>query len=255
MAAVSGRDAVAFLDALAGQGLAGATLNSRATNLRVLFTWLTKRHELPEGFANPFAGKSRSTKPKVKRRAMTDHEIASLVGDAPLAREQAKRFRDAVPWLVLVAAYSGLRAGELCSLTPADIEQHDGFHVIHVRDGKTESATRQVPIHGELIKRGFLDYVETCKGPLFGVGAHRLAKSFPPYRRSRGVGSAETPFHSLRHSFVTALERAGVSSDDVARLAGHRHLLSFSFGTYSAPSLKRLAVAVALIEYPAVTRK
>jgi integrase len=137
---------------------------------------------------------------------------------------------------------------------PDDIEQHDGFHVIRVRDGKTESAARQVPIHGELIKRGFLDYVATCRGTLFGVTAHRLAKSFPPYRRSRGVGSAETPFHSLRHSFVTALERAGVSSDDVARLAGHKHLLSFSFGTYSAPSLKRLAVAVALIEYPALSK-
>jgi len=92
VAAVTGRDAVAFLDRLAkinpdyrrdpksseltlaqleefyaakkSKGLAAATINRHAGHIRVLIAWLIKRHELPEEHRNPFDKKSRRVKSK-----------------------------------------------------------------------------------------------------------------------------------------------------------------------------------------------
>ena len=86
---------------------------------------MTKRHELPEEHPNPFAGKSRSAKGN-PRLPMTDAEIVNLLDGTPLAREPGQNFRECVGWLVLLGAYTGARAGELCALTSDDVREKDG---------------------------------------------------------------------------------------------------------------------------------
>ena len=75
--------------------------------------------------------------------------------------EQAKTFKEAVGWLVMLGAYTGARAGELCELTVDDVRETDGVHYLTIRTGKTESAARAIPLHRQLIKAGFLRYVAT----------------------------------------------------------------------------------------------
>jgi len=168
--------------------------------------------------------------------------------------EQAKTFKGAVGWLVMLAIYTGAREGELCALTVNDVMEKDGTRYLAIQDGKTEAARRVVPIHGDLIAAGFLRYVETCKGALFGVTEGTVAKRFPGYRRGRGVERAGVVFHSLRKSFTSKLEDAGVVSDTVAQLIGHKSGRSFTFSVYSphGPSLRTLAAAVAKVQYKAV---
>ena len=277
VAAIVGRDAVTFLDRLArispeyrrdrragamtlaeieadystaGDGLSAATLNRHAMHLRVLINWLIARHELPEEHRNPFDRKSRRVKSDGYEPA-TDGEIAALLAGAHLPTEQAKTFKEAVGWLVMLAIYTGAREGELCALTVDDVMEKDGTRYLAVQDGKTEAARRVVPIHGDLIAAGFLRYVETCKGALFGVTEGTVAKRFPGYRRGRGVDRPRVTFHSLRKSFTAKLEDAGVPSDTVAQLIGHKSGRSFTFSVYSphGPSLRTLASAVAKVDF------
>lgn len=73
---------------------------------------------------------------------------------------------EASKWLPLLALFTGARLEELGRLDVADIRDEDGiaFLAIHTmgegRSVKTRSARRKVPIHPELIRLGFLQYVE-----------------------------------------------------------------------------------------------
>jgi len=69
-------------------------------------------------------------------------------------------------WLPLLALYTGCRMGELCQLRTDDIEIEHGVHVLQIRPDpeagtrlKTQHSRRTVPIHPELIRCGFLDFV------------------------------------------------------------------------------------------------
>jgi integrase len=286
VAAVTGKDAVAFLDRLAkinpdyrrdpksgeltlarleesypatgGKGLSAATINRHAMHMRVLISWLVRRHELPENHQNPFAGKSRKVKNQTADNGeggsylpMSDGEIADLLKGAPLAREFGQNFNACIGWLIALGAYTGARAGELCELTKDDVQEKDGIPFIAIRSGKTDSAARTIPLHRQLIKAGFLDYVATCQGPLFGITGKTLSKRFPAYRRSRSVDRPGVVFHSLRKSFVARLEEAEVSADTAALLAGHRSRRSFTFTVYSphGPTLRKLSEAVSKVSY------
>ena len=289
IAAVTGKDAVAFLDRLAkidpnyrrdtksgeltlteleesypavdGKGLSAATINRHAMHMRVLINWLIRRHELPENHQNPFAGKSRKVKNQTAENGdggsylpMSDSEIAELLKGAPLARSFGQNFKECVGWLVALGAYTGARESELCALAKDDVRKKDGVHFIAIPDGKTENAPRVIPLHADLIKAGFLKYVATCRGPLFGVTAKTVAKRFPAYRRKHGVDRPGLVFHSLRKSFISCLEEAEVSADTAALLAGHKSTRSFTFSVYSphGPTLRKLSEAVAKVRYQAV---
>lgn len=72
--------------------------------------------------------------------------------------------RDVNFWMPLVGLFSGMRAGEILSLTMADLRQDEGVYYFDVnRDEegkslKTADSRRKVPVHPELIKCGLIDY-------------------------------------------------------------------------------------------------
>ena len=222
--------------------------------MRVLVSWLIRRHELPEEHKNPFAGKSRSIKTNNGYLPMTATEIATLLNGATFGQEPGKNFKECVGWLVLLGAFTGSRAGELCALTREDIREKNGIPFMAVRAGKTESAERVVPLHPVLLDVGFVDYSQRCKDQLFGISEKTLAKRFPAYRRSRGVDRDGVVFHSLRKSFVSRLEEAEVPHDTAAMLVGHKSQRSFTYDVYSphGPTLGQLAKAVNKVRYRAL---
>lgn len=288
VAAIDGRAAVAFLDRLSGiranyrydkhaakmsldelekkysaghgRGLSAATLNRHATNLRVLFSWLIDREELPFDHRNPFDRKSRKVTSidvggdSAGYLPATDDEIATLLGGASLSTRPSRKFNDQIGWIIALAVYTGTRAGELVALTTADVLKKDGIDFIVIPKGKTENARRNIPVHPVLIAAGFLDYVAAREGPLFDVNAKSLSKRFKPYRENLGVTRDRVTFHSLRKSFATKLEHADVSADTAAMLLGHSGMRSFSYDVYSphGPTLKQLTIAVCRIKYEGV---
>ena len=97
----------------------------------------------------------------------------------------------ALPWIMAIALYSGMRQGEICDLDASEVREQDGVPYFDVTAAKSEAGVRRVPVHSELIRLGVLEYVAAIgSGPLFpGVAlagpdrkrAHTLAKRFPAF--------------------------------------------------------------------------
>ncbi len=181
----------------------------------------------------------------------------------------------ALPWVSLIAAYTGACLEEIAQLTVSDIKnvQANGgtLDVIDIHNGDDEhrlkndkARVRVVPIHSELCRAGLLDYVRALPkhSPLFpgltrraskgGKIGTRLGELFRKRLIALGLKRERLVFHSFRHTVGGRLEAAGVSQTDAARVLGH-NIPGMSYGVYSTgPGLKRLAAVVEAIEYPSL---
>jgi integrase len=133
---------------------------------------------------------------------------------------------------------------------------------------KTASSARVVPMHPELVRVGFVRFVDDAKrergknarlfplltpGPKGGFG-EAWSKWFGRYTTSLGI-SKSSVFHSFRHGFKDGLRAAAVGEDVNDALTGHA-----MFGTtgrkYGTKEMIRrfglptLASAVAKLAYP-----
>lgn len=147
-------------------------------------------------------------------------------------------------WVPLVALYTGLRMQEVLQLEKSDIRQDGDIHYISVNDIvsgeaaeaghkkrlKTRNSVRDVPVHDELEKLGFLKHVSQAEGALIfpeleGGAAEKLSdnfsKKFRSFLRPTGVWvSRRKVFHSFRGTFNDALRDADVPIDIREALCG-----------------------------------
>jgi integrase len=140
---------------------------------------------------------------------------------------------------ILVAYYVGPRLGDVVSLRWDQVDLVAG--VIFYTQGKTDKEV-EVPLHPDLEEhllaiagdnpRGFL--CPTLAGQRISGGkglslqfAALMAKAGIDQRRiqsSRNRKFSRLSFHSLRHSFSSALANAGISADVRMKLTGHKSL-------------------------------
>jgi len=176
----------------------------------------------------------------------------------------------ALPWVSLIALYTGMRLEEIAQLAVADVRevQANGASVwcIDIHNGgsnklKNKSSARLVPVHSELVRAGLLKYAKAlpAKGLLFPglirraskggkIGA-RIGELFRKKLLALGLKRDGLNFHSFRHTVAGKLEQASVSQTDAARVLGHA-IAGMSYGVYSSgPGLKRLAGIVEEIRY------
>ena len=144
----------------------------------------------------------------------------------------------------LLALYSGARLGELAPMCADDVkvDPSSGVPFITViededagRSVKTENSVRAFPIHPELVRIGFLEFVShrrTADGssarlfPLLTPGSRggfgeAFSKWFGRYKKSLGIDNKKSVFHSFRHGFKDALRAGGVNEDVNDALTGH----------------------------------
>jgi integrase len=127
--------------------------------------------------------------------------------------------------LSVIALYSGLRIEEICQLKTVDV--NEGFEI---KQGKNQNSIRVVPIHSaltDLVNRlkatspdGYLIPNLTPAGRS-NKRSHNISKQFGRYKTKLGF-SKEHDFHSLRRTFATALENAGVPESTISQLMGHK---------------------------------
>jgi integrase len=172
----------------------------------------------------------------------------------------SKQIKDYRFWVPLIATFSGCRLNELGQMEISDIKNHYGmpsFFVRTQRDPEEEgdeldvSASEQersvksaagyriVPIHSELIKIGFLNYVK--ERARHGRNSVALPRLFPEWEMetdgyysskfSRWFNQQFLPklklksrhhvFHSLRHSFKDAMRDSSITAETQHRVIGH----------------------------------
>lgn len=154
---------------------------------------------------------------------------------------------DGVTFVVIaIAAFAGLRIEEIQNLSPSDVDLDAG--IIHVREGKTEAATREVPIHPRLaaILRGYdgfhgvylLNAPPSSRYPdgqhhinprTINVAFKELAKEagLEVGRKNQGM-----TFHALRRFFKSACYDAGVPQPLVDRWVGHSNKNNVDYHYY-----------------------
>lgn len=175
--------------------------------------------------------------------------------------------RDEKFWIPLIAVFSGARQEEICQLHIEDIQQQAEIWVFDInakppRQLKNKSAVRVVPIHKELIRIGFLEYVEAQRKagrdrvfPNLEPGGaddrlgHGFTKWFTRYRRDVGLYEPGKDFHSFRHSATTLLHHGGVEDSIIDRITGHVPQ-GESAGRYNKASLvKQLNAGIQTIDF------
>lgn len=251
--------------------ISNKTLNRYLASLRAVWKW-SKRCGHVEG-NDPFTDMTfnvadyRDTKWLPFENDELRLLLTSLHPDVKPAKHTSAT---ALAWVTWIAAFSGMRLNEICSLTLADIQQREGVYLFNIDEAKTSAGDRLVPIHSRIIALGFLDYVEALRSAsrvlrtkqpaatslwpaLRGGGPDNklckyISKRFTVHRRRIGLDRERLTFHSLRGTVGTALERARIPESEAVQVLGHEKL-SMSYKLYSSgltPSeLQRVVEAIA----------
>lgn len=207
-----------------------------------------------------------------KRRPIQDDELVKLFGSevhtAYKLPRDAKAGRDAAYWVPLLGLFTGARLGELCQLTPADVQTVEGIPAITITDEgadrtvKTPAGMRTIPLHPELIRLGFLNYAQRMKDqraaslwPRMSLRKDKPSDYFGRWflllRESVGLqGAGGVTSHYFRHTVRTVMHRAGMSEATMDRITGHETPGSVGAKVYTHWGLAQLVPAVEAIRYP-----
>jgi integrase len=249
--------AAEFLDGLA---VTKRTRNLYAALFSAIFTSAIRREKAT---ANPFEGQRLKGVAQVHYEPFTDQELATLFADAKFEVSPEKyTTATALPWVSLIAAYTGCRREEIAGLMASDIKRTDGVWFFDIRDGKTDNAERVVPVHHALIDRGLFKYCDALPAGsrLFpglkgrpskdGKLGAALGDAFEAWRKRFGIVRKGVNFHSFRHTVGDRLRKAGVAKDDRGFLLGHADVeMQNKVYAHDGPGLHRLREIVEKISY------
>ena len=124
-----------------------------------------------------------------------------------------------------VSLYSGMRLDEICNIQKTVINDN----CFKVLEGKTKASRRKIPIHPALkpLVERFLDSKEEVyliKGIKSGGYDNKRSWNFQKKlgRLRKKIGIPEgVVFHTLRNTFATHMENAGVPVNHISQLMGH----------------------------------
>jgi len=129
--------------------------------------------------------------------------------------------------LIMIGAYTGLRISEICHLEIDDIKLREGF--LKVKDSKSESGIREVPINEELKPRirelikqsqdGFI--ISGLTFNKYGKRSDAIGKRFGRLKDSLGFSDRHV-FHSTRKTVGTTLENSNVKENIASDILGHK---------------------------------
>lgn len=256
------RELLAKFPAADSHGLSNRTLNRHQSALKTLFAWALKTGIVAEDRVNPFAGLARPKAPlsAITWQPYTIKELKALFDGLSFDTAPKKHtLATALPWIMAIALYGGMRQGEIADLDAEDLKREEGVDYFDVTAAKSEAGIRRVPVHSALVKLGLLRYAKSIgKGPLFpGLTpggpdkkrAHTVAKRFPEFRRARNATRERLSFHSFRKCFVRGLELAKVDRDRAALVVGHER--GFTYRVYNPAGLDMRALrdVVELVRY------
>jgi integrase len=138
--------------------------------------------------------------------------------------------------LIAIAAYTGARIEEVCSLEQRHVDLKN--KCINIKDAKTEAGQRTIPIHDALlpIVKELMKFEDTYLLPnltasKFNDRSNAIGKRFGRLKNKMGF-SKRYVFHSIRKSFTTQLENALILENITADILGHEKP-NITYGTYS----------------------
>ncbi len=234
-----------YRDRLIERSLSRGTVANRIGFLATLFRF--GQSELIEQVSgNPFeriavvtAGRVRVAK---ERRACTVEELNAIYSNRVFTSGHRPHGQvgEAAFWAPLLGPFVGRRLEEIAQLQVADIQSVNGVWCIRISDQgddqhlKTLSSFRRVPIHQELLRCGFLGFVEKQKAAghrrLFSdlsndnankTWSNALGKWFARLLDEVGLTDPALDYHSFRYTFKQQCSLCGIATETRDALTGH----------------------------------
>lgn len=250
--------------------ISAATIRNRVVALSAILAFGERMRYLSE---NPVTGSGvrkatarAAAKSTHFRQARSDYSREELkqIFESPLFSPQGwepprAKLGRALYWLPLMLYYTGARREELAQLKVGDVRSSDGITYVDLltlqdkgeaRTVKTDSSRRQIPLHPDLIARGFLTYVEGLPrdGMLFpalrpgpdGYYGTGFGKHWGNYLdKVVGLNSSVAPSHGFRHTFKTMCRAVQAQEDVHDAITGHvgRSSVSRQYGSMPLSSM------------------
>jgi len=284
---ISAAGALEFLGRLRREGLSAQTYNHYLKAAKQFTRWLVRDRRTPVDPLLHLSRLNVHTDRRHDRRALSAAELARLIEAAREGKRIEGICGPARALRSVLAAWTGFRKGELGSLTLRSLRldddpptatvaacyskhRHQDTQVLHpevVRQLKEWLAAKKrfdpdkplFPVSGrvpggiqrktsKMIERDlmaardkWLDEAETD-----GERQRRLKMDFLCHCNHDGVYA---DFHSLRHLFITSLERAGVSPKKAQTLARHSDI-RLTLGVYTHVELPDRSAAIESLPAP-----
>ncbi len=232
-----------------GVTLAWDTQKSYLRMLSDLLEWAKRERLVYDNVADGLVPQKRREAAETARLPFNAEELSAIFsaplftgcvddenGFAKVGPNVIKRSRY---WLPLLALFTGMRMGEILQLTPNHIRQSaNGTNFIALtRDMtlKTDNAVREISIHPELERLGFIDWLNSKRSdeaamlfdevPLsrYGNRTHVFSKRFATFLKKIELPAdrkAKLCFHSFRHTFKDALNNTGASEEVKDEICG-----------------------------------
>ena len=246
---ITDTDILAFRDAEVERGVSNKTANLAVKIVSMAFHAALKQNKIK---FNPCVGLEALDEESAEREQFTLDEIRKLVKTAD------GDWRGAI----LFAYFTGARLGDIANMQWSAINLSERSITFTPEKTKRKGKTLRVPLHPDLEK-------ELLRKPGVGAaflfpslaerdtgGAHGLSAEFAAVMRNAGVqgsvvrhtakGRRNTTksFHSLRHSFNSALANAGIERERRQALTGHSSAKMNELYTHRELELLRDAVRV-----------
>lgn len=182
-------------------------------------------------------------------KTLTQNEIDQVLRYIATKNRYAIRNRA----LLLTSFYSGMRVGEIASLTISDIQNDDDTIKSEIRlsASQTKGNVGRVVFVNEKLRTELDNYLRNRRikdkdKPLFytekreGFNANTLTQWFFWLYKKAGISSASS--HSGRRTFITNLANKGVGVRVLASLAGHKSINTTMIYIDTNDEIKRRAV-------------
>lgn len=251
------------------QTIAPATINNHLSKLGAII-----RYGRDKGWiaGNPMADLEvpDPIDPAEKRDPFSIEQMNLIFARAPwsdggeCAKDRPSRY-----WAPLIALFSGARLTEICGQRVDEMIIEDGVHAFYFRHRPGDRAikngkSRKVPVHSELLKLGFWDFVDEARSAgrehLFpdvkrdklGKWGDHTSKWFSRQVKALDLKGRNLSFHSFRHSFEDALRRADLHDNPLGNSLTGRWTAGVSKNYGSRYPLAKLHQAILQARYPGI---
>ena len=217
--------------------IAPKTINSHIQMFKSFFDWAERHGYTPHTLFDGM--KVAKAKNSDTERKPFSPEQAQLIYTELTENPSGLVRKDSHQWGMLLGMFTGARLNEICQLDIADVQQDGDTWFVNITDEgddnkrvKSRAGRRKVPLHTELIRLGFLDFVESRRTGtrLFpdysynangGYGRNLGRWCNESFLKKLGIKEPGLVFHSLRHTVVTRLGQASVPEPIIQCIVGH----------------------------------
>ena len=228
-----------FKNALTAGGQQPKTTDNKLMSVHDLFSYAIKNAYYTASHVNPVSGlfllnKEERESQTESYEPFTEEDLKRL-----FEPEAYKLVMGAEPdfyWCPLIGLHTGMRISEATAIKCDDVRKApNGVDYIFVPKSKSNAGKRNVPLHDNLLRLGFLDFVAAQKA----AGHARLfpkrllinfsySKELSTQMRllqvARGIKreNDHKSFHSFRVNVITQLADKGANTAQVMKIVGHK---------------------------------